>query len=254
MTVDQDANDHWHAQRLAGLRAPDGWLTLAGRWDLSDGPAETPLGTFTLDGTRVHLAPIDDRPLTRPDGRPLRDGMLDAARDRLLDGARTWEVLTTGGTVIVRVRDPEAPDLPRLVDLPRWSFDPRWQIPAVLVADAREADLSYASGARVARPSPGHLRVQVQGVRYDLECTFDRADVLLVEFADPTNGDGSYAAGRFLYVDWTPDALVLDFNRAINPPCALTPHALCPLVPASNRLIARVEAGEREPVWAEGPP
>ena len=38
---------------------------------------------------------------------------------------------------------------------------------------------------------------------------------------------------------------VLDFNRAINPPCAFTPYATCPLPPADNVLPVRIEAGEK---------
>jgi uncharacterized protein (DUF1684 family) len=41
--------------------------------------------------------------------------------------------------------------------------------------------------------------------------------------------------------------VVLDFNQAFNPPCALTPFASCPLVPRENRLDVRIEAGELRP-------
>ena len=36
----------------------------------------------------------------------------------------------------------------------------------------------------------------------------------------------------------------MDFNQAINPPCAFTPFATCPLSPGQNRLKIAVEAGE----------
>ena len=39
--------------------------------------------------------------------------------------------------------------------------------------------------------------------------------------------------------------VVLDFNRAENPPCAFTTYATCPLPPQENRLSVRVEAGEK---------
>jgi uncharacterized protein (DUF1684 family) len=39
--------------------------------------------------------------------------------------------------------------------------------------------------------------------------------------------------------------VVLDFNKAYTPPCAFTPHATCPLPPESNRVSAKIEAGER---------
>ena len=40
---------------------------------------------------------------------------------------------------------------------------------------------------------------------------------------------------------------MLDFNRAVNLPCAYTELATCPLPPAENRLPVAVEAGEKIP-------
>jgi uncharacterized protein (DUF1684 family) len=39
--------------------------------------------------------------------------------------------------------------------------------------------------------------------------------------------------------------VVLDFNRAYNPPCAVTPYATCPLAPKENRLAVPITAGEK---------
>ena len=65
---------------------------------------------------------------------------------------------------------------------------------------------------------------------------------------DRTNGRETFGGGRYLYVKPPgPDGLVvLDFNKAYNPPCAFTPYATCPLPPAQNRLPFRIEAGEKK--------
>ena len=39
--------------------------------------------------------------------------------------------------------------------------------------------------------------------------------------------------------------MVLDFNRATNPPCVFTPFATCPLPTPENVLKVRIEAGEK---------
>jgi len=39
--------------------------------------------------------------------------------------------------------------------------------------------------------------------------------------------------------------LVVDFNRAYNPPCVFSPYATCSLPWPANRLPIRIEAGER---------
>ena len=64
--------------------------------------------------------------------------------------------------------------------------------------------------------------------------------------ADATSGTESYRSARFLYTD-PPRAgrVVLDFNRAYNPPCAYNPFTTCPLPPPENRMTIPVRAGER---------
>ena len=64
-------------------------------------------------------------------------------------------------------------------------------------------------------------------------------------FKDLTAGKETYPSGRFLYADLPHNGeVVLDFNQAVNPPCAFTPYATCPLPPAQNHLPVRIEAGE----------
>ena len=42
-------------------------------------------------------------------------------------------------------------------------------------------------------------------------------------------------------------AVLIDFNRSANLPCAYTDLATCPLPPAENRLPVPIEAGEKIP-------
>jgi uncharacterized protein (DUF1684 family) len=72
---------------------------------------------------------------------------------------------------------------------------------------------------------------------------------LLVLFTDRTSGKTTYVANRSLTIAAPgPDGRVsLDFNRAVNLPCAYTRLATCPLPPAENRLPVPVEAGEQTP-------
>jgi hypothetical protein len=69
---------------------------------------------------------------------------------------------------------------------------------------------------------------------------------LFFVFNDPTSKTGTYPGGRFLQTDPVKDGTVeLDFNRAYNPPCAVTPYATCPLAPKENRLQTPIPAGEK---------
>ena len=69
---------------------------------------------------------------------------------------------------------------------------------------------------------------------------------LFVPFADATSGTETYGAGRYLEAPLLPDGQVLlDFNYAYHPFCALSDRYRCPLPPAENRLPVAVCAGER---------
>ena len=86
----------------------------------------------------------------------------------------------------------------------------------------------------------------MDGKTYTLDPVSEGNEFFII-FADETNGEETYGAGRFLYTD-KPDStgmVELDFNKAYNPPCAFTKYATCPLPPMQNHLKVRVTAGEK---------
>jgi hypothetical protein len=77
---------------------------------------------------------------------------------------------------------------------------------------------------------------------------------VFLPFLDGTNGIETYGAGRYvldtakgadLGGDVDAGTIVVDLNFAFHPSCAFDPRWACPLAPPSNRIQARVEAGER---------
>jgi uncharacterized protein len=69
---------------------------------------------------------------------------------------------------------------------------------------------------------------------------------LEINFRDPTNGAGTYPAGRFVrLVPAGGRRHVLDFNRARNPFCAYSAVYACPAPWRGNTVPVPVEAGER---------
>jgi uncharacterized protein len=80
---------------------------------------------------------------------------------------------------------------------------------------------------------------------------------LNVAFTDATSGDSTYPLGRVVFPPLPAPGqsrVVIDFNRAVNPPCAFTPYAWCALPPPGNRLPVLVEAGEKLPPGTGGNP
>ena len=69
-------------------------------------------------------------------------------------------------------------------------------------------------------------------------------DYLFLPFLDETNGIESYGGGRYIDARIPEgDTLVIDFNKAYNPYCAYNDKYSCPIVPRTNYLKTRIEAG-----------
>lgn len=69
-------------------------------------------------------------------------------------------------------------------------------------------------------------------------------DYLFLPFLDNTNGEGSYAGGRYVESNIPKDdSIIIDFNSAYNPYCAYNDKYSCPIVPRENYLDATVNAG-----------
>lgn len=96
--------------------------------------------------------------------------------------------------------------------------------------------------------SPGFVRFELDGEKVELHPIQD-ADELFFVFRDQTSGKETYGASRFLYAKTPQNGRVtLDFNRAINPPCAFTRYATCPMPPEQNVLKVAIRAGELKPI------
>lgn len=69
---------------------------------------------------------------------------------------------------------------------------------------------------------------------------------LFLPFRDLTNDESSYAGGRYIDLQVTDkDYLWVDFNQAYNPYCAYSEEYNCPIVPNSNFVNTKIEAGVR---------
>lgn len=266
------ATDAWHADREAHLAAADGWLTLIGRdWleaganTLGSAPGSTVLlpdwaapakaGVFLLEGGTVRFTPLPGSGLLL-NGKPAVEKVLvadaDGPPDLLQAGRVRFYLIRRGERFAVRLKDPENPARKAFRGVPRYPVDPAWRVVAEFVAypSPQIRHIPTVVGTTEAMKAPGLLRFKVAGRELTLEPLVedDAHPELFLIFKDATSAHGTYPAGRFLYADMPKDGkVILDFNRAINPPCAFTLFATCPLPPKQNHLGIAVVAGEKDP-------
>ncbi|MCB1602854.1 MAG: DUF1684 domain-containing protein, partial [Xanthomonadales bacterium] len=129
--------------------------------------------------------------------------------------------------------------------------DPSWHIEARWVAfdPPHTLEIPNVLGTIDKMTVPGKAVFEHEGKTFELLPVLETedADELFYIIADKTSGKETYGAGRFFYSAMPKDGkVVLDFNKAYNPPCAFTPYATCPLAPPENRMPVAVRAGEKK--------
>ncbi len=262
--------EEWRRGRVERLTSDSGWLTLVGLFWFADGEH------------RIGSAPGSDIELP-PDKAPAVVGLLRAAGDELTlevepsvevthDGERVesleladddpgpptqFELGDLSAYVIqrdaqraLRVKDRNHPARFSFEGIESFPIDWRWRIEARFEEydPPRTIPIPTVLGTVTEEPSWGAVVFEAGGREQRLDVVAEPgADELFLIFADQTTGKETYGGGRYLYAD-PPDAdgrVVVDFNKAYNPPCVFTPFATCPLPPRQNRLEIRVDAGEK---------
>src|SRR5690606_13950236 len=163
--------------------------------------------------------------------------------DRLL-----LEVTTINETHARRVRDTHATAPDHLPPLRYFDPDPGWRIVADWVPYETPMGLTVdTTGSIATEVAVTHKAVFTHaGTRLELLATHGTPAAPQFVIRDLTARDSTYPASRFVYGEEVTDStVVLDFNKAINPPCAFTDFAVCPLPPPQNVLPFRIEAGEK---------
>jgi uncharacterized protein (DUF1684 family) len=260
--------ERWREARLQALRAPDGWLSYSGSGWLPPGryrlgsaddndvvlpgvPAQ--LGVLHLDqqhGARFIAAAGADARLrgvkvTNTLLVPDQDGKQG---DQLQLGRVQFSLLKEGQLYGWRFRDAAAA-LPSFDGIDYFPIDREWRIEAQWLAYAqpRSTTMLTSIGTPSSVQIPGEALFWRDGQLFRLQpLTQPGANDLLFVFTDRTSGKDTYGGARYLWAAPPRHGrIVLDFNRAENPPCAFTPHTVCLIAAPQNRLNLSVNAGEK---------
>jgi uncharacterized protein len=257
--------EQWKADLVQDLKQQ--WLVLAGLFWLKPGAntfgtatdnaivlpsGPEHAGTFVLEDGKVSAefksgadARIDDKPASKGDlqpditGKPTVIGL----------GSLRLFVISRGTRIGIRVRDLNSAAARNYAGPIFFPLDMDYRVTATFAPPEgkKTVDVPNVLGDITPTPSPGEVHFKIKG--QDLTLTALSGDPqhgLSFVISDLTGKTDTYPGGRFLDTDPVSDGkVVLDFNRAYSPPCAVTPYATCPLAPKENRLAIAIYAGEK---------
>jgi len=253
---------NWRAAHQESVADPHGFLAVTDLHWLDDRPCAYPhapgLWSVSDDQVAVVLAPEEKLSLhgvelnlgtgTRHVFAPMaeRDGIF------LNHGCAVVELAKRGGRYLLRPRHPHAPLVSSYRGTPAYPPTREFVLPGRFVPFKEPHPTTVGAaveGLHHVYDAPGQLRFAFEDREHVLTAFNGPSPrTLVILFTDETSGRTTYAANRSLTVTVDSDGTaVLDFNRAVNLPCAYTDLATCPLPPAGNHLPFPVEAGEKIP-------
>ena len=267
----------WREKRAVNLQAPEGWLSLIGLEWLKEGdnsvgsaadnkiqiakaPAHLGIVRLEKDGKMQLLAPSGGFPKElQVDGHAAQEQSLLADDQpnpsKLSLNGVTIIVINRDGRYGLRIKDEKAPTRVDFHGLRWYAPNAAYRVHAKWIPynPPKMIDIPTILGTVSKLPAPGVAEFTIDGQVSRLEPVLEDPESkdLFFILRDATSKKETYGAGRFLYTEFPDHGLTqagelwLDFNRLINPPCAFTPYATCPLPPTQNRLSVAIPAGEQ---------
>jgi len=260
--------EEWYKGRIERLMSPDGYLALVGLFPLDEGanrfgsaesnqlvfPEKAPkqAGTIYLKNGKLEIAVMPGVDI-ESDGKPVDKMPIESdaggTPTAFEMGSFHFYVIERSGEMYLRLKDHDSELLKTFKGIERFPVDPKWRISARFEKYDPPKPLKVPNvlGYEFDEQCPGVIIFESGGKECRLEPMETAGDEFFIVFGDETSGLETYGGGRFLYAK-LPDEkgnMVLDFNKAYNPPCAFTPFATCPLPHKENILGVRIEAGEK---------
>ncbi len=180
--------------------------------------------------------------------RELRLGLGQSGNSELLvHGDIALSLIRRADELGIRIYHKKAESRLHFRGLNWFAIDPAYCVKATFTAydKPRLVEVPNILGSTFEATIPGELKFSLAERNYRLLPTSSKNGLFIV-FKDKTSSESTYPPGRFLQAELPQsDVLMLDFNKAYNPPCAFTPYATCPLPLPENHLDIAVLAGEK---------
>ncbi len=162
-------------------------------------------------------------------------------------GSQTFYVIKRENNFGVRLKDKNNKARLDFKGLHWFPINPKLRVIADFEAFSEPKELLIPNmlGGKYKMKSEGILKFKLNGKNYSLQPVEEDGKYFII-FRDLTSKTETYGVGRFLYAEKSKDnKIILDFNKAENPPCAYTTFATCPIPPKQNRLKIAMKGGEK---------
>jgi uncharacterized protein (DUF1684 family) len=259
--------EKWKAEEVEDLK--QNWLPLAGLFWLK--PGANSFGSATDNAVvfpkgpahagEIHLAGKDVTIKLLPgvkaasEGKPIPEGESKLVPDSgghptiVEMGSLQFHAIVRGERVGIRLKDTQSETVQKFRGLMFYPLDLNYRVTAQWVAgDGKKTiDVPNVLGDATSIQVAGVAVFKINGQEVKLTDLRGEPDKgLFFVFNDLTAKSDTYPGGRFLRTGPVVNgSVVIDFNQAYNPPCAVTPYATCPLAPKENRLAVAIPAGAK---------
>jgi uncharacterized protein (DUF1684 family) len=262
--------DNWRADHEQSLRKEDSWLTVAGLFWLKDGVntigkcngydveltdnfKQDKFGAIQFHNGKAVLNVEPGVEAAADDGKPVT--VLELVSDdpgpatKVTTGTQTFYLIKREDKFGIRLKDTETAERRDFAGEQWFPVDENYRVTGTFEPfdSVQEVEIPNVLGGTFKMKSPGVVKFKLKGKDLSLQPVVEDEKTLFFIFKDMTSSNETYGAGRFLYTNNPVDGkVVLDLNKAENPPCAFTSFATCPLPPPQNRLDIDIKAGEKK--------
>jgi uncharacterized protein len=257
----------WRIDHETILKGENSWFSLAGLFWLKEGVNTIGRGTnFDIQLTDnfkgekfgeinfqngVAILKVEKGVEATHEGQQITDLVLESDINQkqtvIQTGSQTFYVIKREARYGIRLKDKNSPSRLNFKGLHWFPVNENYRVTATFepFPEPKEILVPNTIGSSYRMKSEGLLKFKLLGKSYWLQPGEENGRFFII-FRDLTSKKATYGVGRFLYAEKSKDnKVILDFNKAENPPCAYTTFATCPIPPQQNRLQLAIKAGEK---------
>jgi uncharacterized protein len=259
--------EKWRSEHESELKSENSWFSLAGLFWLKDGVNTIGVGEkYDIQLTKnfkngkfgeilfennTATLKVENGVEATTDGILISEMVLisdaDGKQTIVKTGSQTFYVIKREDKFGIRLKDKNNQARLNFKGLHWFLIDAKLKVTATFepFSEPKEVLIPNMLGGNFKMKSEGILKFKLNGKDFSLQPVEEDGKFFII-FRDLTSKTETYGVGRFLYAEKSKDnKIILDFNKAENPPCAYTTFATCPIPPMQNRLKIAIKAGEK---------